>query len=123
MKKLALAGDSAGGYLAILGFHMSIEHNGPKICLQVLLYPVVDHRMTSESMDVFTDTPVWNAKKNKEMWKKYLRTMKEEEALLSPMDYPVRNQLPKTYIEVAQYDCLHDEGVVYGQNFSLQVST
>jgi acetyl esterase len=115
MKKLALAGDSAGGYLASLVSHMSIEHNGPKICLQVLLYPVVDHRMTSESMDVFTDTPVWNAKKNKEMWKKYLRTMKEEEALLSPMDYPVRNQLPKTYIEVAQYDCLHDEGVVYGQ--------
>lgn len=115
MDKLALAGDSAGGFLTSMTTHRAVKNGGPKILTQLLIYPVIDNKMTSESMREYIDTPIWNAKKNKEMWRKYLKTLNKGEHFVTPLDYEVNANFPKTYIEVAQYDCLRDEAVEYGQ--------
>lgn len=38
----------------------------------MLIYPVTDRRMETESMKRYTDTPIWNAKLSKMMWNTYL---------------------------------------------------
>ena len=115
VNKLAVAGDSAGGFLASVVAHKAAEEERVNICMQILLYPVIDYRIKSESMQKYTDTPIWNAKKNKEMWNKFLRDVSKENNFLCPLDYPISDKHPRTYIEVAQFDCLHDEGIIYGQ--------
>lgn len=37
--------------------------------------------------------------------------MKRKKA--SPINNELPGKLPKTYIETAEYDCLHDEGIAY----------
>ena len=37
------------------------------ICFQMLIYPVLDARMKTESMKKYTDSPVWNAHLSKKM--------------------------------------------------------
>lgn len=77
----------------------------------MLIYPVADERMETESMKKYTDTPMWNAEHNAEMWRMYLEGKTCPEA--SPMEMELPKQLPLTYMEVAELDCLHDEGVAY----------
>ena len=40
--RIALAGDSAGGNLAATTSLAARDRNGPKVCAQILLYPVID---------------------------------------------------------------------------------
>ncbi len=40
--RIALAGDSAGGNLAATASLAARDRNGPKVCAQILLYPVID---------------------------------------------------------------------------------
>ena len=46
---MVVAGDSAGGNLATVMAHRSLAEGGPEIDLQVLVYPVIDGQMSSES--------------------------------------------------------------------------
>lgn len=113
---IAIAGDSAGGALAA-GLCRQIEEKElPKPCFQMLVYPVTDARMQTASMDKYIDTPLWNAKNNDSMWKMYLKNVSDvEKSQASPMQAELPIQIPDTYIEVAEIDCLHDEGVAYGK--------
>lgn len=60
----------------------------------------------TKSMSKYKDTPLWNAKLNKKMWKIYLKG----NALKPPIEMDL-SFMPKTYIETAEFDCLHDEAV------------
>ena len=110
--KVFLGGDSAGGNLAAAVTLMARDrkYRLPKGVL--LIYPVTDRRMQTASMREFTDTPVWDARLTKMMWQCYLG-----EAEPSPVEYasPVEakdfSEFPPTYMEVAEFDCLHDEGI------------
>lgn len=42
-----------------------------KPCLQMLIYPLTDIGMQTESMKKYKDTPLWNAKNNGKMWQYY----------------------------------------------------
>ena len=115
-EKIIVLGDSAGGCLAANLCNTVESKNLPRPCCQVLIYPVTDNSMTTTSMKTFTDTPLWNAKNNQRMWKMYLKncTVQQEELAV-----PLKNQLPKvlppTYVETAEFDCLHDEAILYGE--------
>ncbi|MBH67990.1 MAG: alpha/beta hydrolase [Rhodospirillaceae bacterium] len=52
-KKIAVGGDSAGGNLAAVVALMSRDKTGPKVCYQVLIYPLVDYRCEGESYKKF----------------------------------------------------------------------
>ena len=52
-KKIAVGGDSAGGNLAAVVSLMARDKKGPRICYQVLIYPLVDYRCEGESYKKF----------------------------------------------------------------------
>ena len=113
--RIGLAGDSAGASLAALICSRWEEERIPRPCFQMLIYPVTDAEMKTESMRRFTDTPQWNARLNRRMWRYYCGTDREARLSASPMHDPLPSMIPKTYIETAQFDCLHDEGILYGE--------
>lgn len=124
--RLAVGGDSAGGALAAACTLWARDETEIRIAFQMLLYPVTDARMHTVSMTKYTDSPVWNARLNERMWKQYLRNANFGEGektsdagypiwYASPMEAKGFSGLPKAYIEAEEFDCLHDEGLAYGE--------
>lgn len=114
--KIAVGGDSAGGNLAA-ACTLSARENGLRLpCFQMLIYPVIDAEMKTESMRIYDDTPMWNAKLNQKMWEYYLpSTADKKNPYVSPLCAQTLSGLPATYLEVAEFDCLHDEGKAYAE--------
>ncbi|MBE6813621.1 MAG: alpha/beta hydrolase [Ruminococcaceae bacterium] len=113
-EKIAVGGDSAGGALAAAVSQMARDRNASPPLFQLLVYPVTDRRMQYESHKKFTDTPMWNSKLNVKMWDGYLPdpTVKGL-CYASPMEADSFENLPPAFVETAEFDCLHDEGIAY----------
>ena len=111
--RIGIAGDSAGASIAALVCNRWEEENVPMPCLQMLVYPVTDARMETESMKLYKDTPNWDSKANERMWDYYCGKDSEKRDKASPMWCDLPSALPGTYIETAEFDCLHDEGLAY----------
>lgn len=111
VNKIIVGGDSAGGCLAVDVTLKAIEEGIVKPCYQMLIYPVLDRRMRTNSMKEYIDTPMWNAKLNHKMWETYLGNKE----YTSPNEIMNLNNMPSTYLETAEYDCLHDEGIEFAQ--------
>ncbi len=56
--RLAVVGDSAGGSLAAAVALAARDHGGPRICVQVLLYPGLDRDMGTASITSMPDAPM-----------------------------------------------------------------
>lgn len=102
--KTAIVGDSAGGFLAI----KTVLESDIRPTKLMLIYPVVDCSMRTDSMAQYGDTPVWNSELNRRMWEYYLQGAKEK-SLLDLTETELQN-MPITYVETAEFDCLRDEG-------------
>lgn len=105
--RVIIGGDSSGGSL-VIDTYLGIIDKGlitPKGLL--LIYPVIDNKETI-SMAKYNDTPLWNAKKNKKMWEYYLGDNEYKSPLKRIDDFDIEN----IYIELAEFDCLHDEGLM-----------
>jgi acetyl esterase/lipase len=115
--KIAIGGDSAGGNLATCVAQMALDRKEINLCFQLLVYPVCDHTLRTESMQTFQDTPLWNTPSSKLMWEVYLRG-KDRHNLpnyVSALQRTDLKGLPPAYIETAEYDCLRDEAILYAQ--------
>lgn len=113
--RIAVAGASAGGALAAAVCQRARDEGGPVIAFQLLVYPVTDDRMTTESMRVFTDSPIFDRQAAELMWERYLgpqRTAAPPYA--APMRAVSLAGLPPTYLLTADIDPLRDEGLAYG---------
>ena len=114
--KIGVAGDSAGASVAALICNNYEHEDLKRPCIQMLVYPLTDINMQTDSMKKFSDTPLWNSKNNKRMWLYYCKNLKVEDTYgASPMHSNLPKIIPDTYIETAEYDCLHDEGIIYGK--------
>lgn len=112
--RIVMGGDSAGGNLAIAVTLMAKQRGLPLPKAQLLIYPVTDQRMNTESMKRYTDTPVWNAKLSVKMWNMYLGKQNYEHVeYFSPIEAETVKGFPSSYVEVAEYDCLRDEGLAW----------
>ena len=112
--RIAIGGDSAGGALCAAVTQMARDRKAPKICFQMLIYPVTDARQITETIKRYTDTPIWNSIANSKMWKLYMKDGDfNQRAYASPMEAQSFIDLPDAYIEVSEFDCLHDEGILY----------
>ncbi|HSK67907.1 MAG TPA: alpha/beta hydrolase, partial [Candidatus Limnocylindria bacterium] len=114
--RVAVGGDSAGGNLAAAVCLLARDRGAPRPCFQMLLYPVTDRRMQTDSMAQFRRAPVWNARLNRGMWHAYLRggeTLPAEYA--SPAEAASHAGLPDAYVEAAELDPLRDEGIAYAR--------
>lgn len=115
-ERIGVAGDSAGAALAALICNNYERETLKPPCLQMLVYPATDVSMRTNSMKRFSDTPLWNSKNNRLMWSYYCSDLKGYDIYaVSPMHSELPEAIPYTYIETAEYDCLHDEGILYGE--------
>ncbi|MBQ7796336.1 MAG: alpha/beta hydrolase fold domain-containing protein [Lachnospiraceae bacterium] len=113
-ERIAIGGDSAGGALAAACSLWAREEGAIPLCFQMLIYPVTDSRMETESMKKYRDCPSWNSGLNQKMWEIYLRNGDFGMAgYAAPMLAERFDQLPAAYVEVEEFDCLHDEGLAY----------
>ena len=112
--KIAAAGDSAGGNLAAALCLMAREARLPMPCTQMLLYPVLDARMETESYKRFTDTPMCTTREMEKYFAMYAPgPSAAPREWLSPAESASLIGLPRAYIETAEYDCLRGEGAAY----------
>ena len=119
-KHISVAGDSAGGNLATAITLLSRDQGGPKIERQMLLYPVIDVEQNTPSMKAYDDTPMWNSILNKSMWELYLKEGDFDMLQYASPSKADVHDMPETYIETAQYDCLRDEAIEYAKRLSQQ---
>lgn len=118
---IIVAGDSGGGNIAGAVTAMLRNRGFPLPQGMMLIYPILDKRMNTESMKRFTDTPIWDSCCMKKVWDIYLEEYDEGQAnyfSISEMDS--HNFFPKTYIEVAEFDCLRDEGIEFAKKLQSQ---
>ena len=113
-EKIAVGGDSAGGALAAAVCQMARDQKKDLPIFQLLVYPVTDRRMQYDSCRRYTHTPMWNARLSKKMWQGYLPGDRViDPSYASPMEAGDFGGLPPAYLETAEFDCLHDEGLAY----------
>ena len=112
--KIAVAGDSAGGAIAASVSKMIRDRNKEiKLLFQLLIYPVLDLSMSSDSNKKYTKTPMWNSSLSIHMVNGYIKDKKYLKDPYASLVEGELNNLPYAYIETAEFDCLHDEGLIY----------
>ena len=81
----------------------------------MLVYPLTDYDRKRDSMRKNEGAPIWNLKNHERMMRYYFRDLQPSEIKdLMPMQHELPKNIPDTYIETAEYDILHDEGILYG---------
>jgi acetyl esterase len=111
--RIAVGGISSGGGLAASVAHRARDEKGPKLALQLLLYPTLDSRSQTTSMMRFTDTPLWDSLSNRIMWKYYLAESDYPLSYASPALAESFEGLPPAMLAVAEMDPLRDEALQY----------
>ena len=107
---LYVAGDSAGGNLA-LALSLWARDNGYQDIKKIMLiYPVLTKHHTLASHFMYQDTPMWNQVLNDAMWTMYLKDT-EDDTYASVLELDMHD-LPKIHLETAQFDPLRDEGIL-----------
>ena len=113
--KLGLTGDSAGATLSVSSLLLARQRGlEVKPLFHLLVYPWLDGKMDSDSMKKFTDTPLWNANLTKKS-KHYTNPegLPFSTEYVSQIESPDLSFMPPCYIEIAEFDCLHDDGLAY----------
>lgn len=114
--RLTLVGDSVGGNMTAAVALLAKERGGPKIALQVLLYPVTDANFNTESYHQFGDGP-WLTKPAMEwFWNAYAPDMAaRKKHTASPLQATLEQlrNLPPALIITDENDVLRDEGEAY----------
>ena len=116
--RIVIAGDSAGANLSTVISMRVRDEGGPRLCGQVLIYPVTDMAaIETESRREMGDKGYFMTLEDMEwMTRQYV---KEESDMANPWCSPRRAKdlsgLPPAFILTAEYDPLRDEGEQYGQ--------
>lgn len=113
MQRIAVGGDSAGGALAACVSQKNRDMGNVRLCGQMLVYPVADYECKARSACEYRDTLQWNSRSNRNMWKAYLRGCNGVAPTYSSPIHGDLRDLPAAYIETAEFDPLHDEGINY----------
>ena len=115
---LIVAGDSVGGNLSAVMAQKTVAENGPKIDLQVLVYPVTDGRMQSESFTAEDKQLFLNAELMAHFWAQYCDTAQRENADASPLLADDVSTVAPAIVLTAEFDILVDEGKAYADKLA-----
>lgn len=114
--RIAVGGSSAGGTLAAALAIMARDRGGPALALQMLVYPALDDRMTSASLNAATRTYGVTRAVVGHMWRHYLG---DAGLAQSPYAAPARvadlSSLAPAYVETTELDPLRDEVIQYAE--------
>lgn len=115
--RLAVAGDSAGGNMAIAVSLMAKQNNGPKIAHQLLFYPVTDDVSDNSSYREFGNGPFLTRKAMDYFLGANYPDKSRNDVLAFPLKASVEelSGLPSATIIVAENDLLRDEGEAFGR--------
>lgn len=112
--RIVIAGDSAGANLAADVAVLARDRGGPDICLQLLIYPVLDYRCHSDSYTEFAEGYGLTKSAMQWFWQQYLGNEGEQiKSLSSSLLANDMTDLPTTHVITAEYDVLRDEGEAY----------
>jgi len=113
--KIAVVGASAGGGLAAAVTLLARDRGGPRICFQLLIYPMLDDRNETASSREMTDKRIWNRTSTLTGWRAYLRSL--ENGIIPEYAAPSRasdlSGLPPAYTFVGELEPFRDEVIDY----------
>jgi acetyl esterase/lipase len=112
--RIGIGGSSAGAGLAAALALLARELGGPRPTFQLLAYPMLDDRRTTES-STWHDVPTWTPASNEFGWRSYLGDLDGGEVpfLAAPARAPDLSGLPSALIFVGTLDGFCDEDVLY----------
>lgn len=115
--RLAVAGDSAGGNMAIAVTMMAKDRSGPQISHQLLFYPVTDDVSNNTSYREFGKGPFLTRKAMDYFFAANYPAERRKDVLAFPLRASIKqlSGLPAATIIVAENDLLRDEGEAYGR--------
>ena len=113
-RKLAVAGDSAGGNLAAAVALKSRDADGPPIQGQLLIYPVLNREFDGRSYVQFAEGFGLSRAVMMWFWEQYLGA-NVLDAYASPVLAESLVGLPQTHVITAEYDVLRDEGKAFAE--------
>ena len=116
--RLAVAGESAGGNLAAVA-SIALRDSGPRIAMQVLVYPVVDQAADTESLKRFASGYSLTRELLRWYQNQYLRGESDRaDWRASPLRASDHARLPPAYVLTAGFDPLLDEGKAYADRLT-----
>jgi acetyl esterase len=112
-----VGGDSAGGNLAAVCALRAHDRGRPSLALQILVYPVTDHDMTTASYRERGGEDAFLSRRSMEwFWDQYVPHPADRASPeASPLRAPDLSGLPPAVVVTAEYDPLRDEGLAYAQ--------
>jgi len=118
-KRIAIKGESAGGGHAAALAIAARDRGEVPICLQVLIYPMLDDRTcSSKTMPPFLGHYIWTPESNRFAWASFLG-VPPGTARVPRNSVPARisnlNGLPPAFIGVGSIDLLAPESIDYAQ--------
>ncbi len=113
--RIGLGGASAGGSLAAGVALRCRDESGPSLASLMLIYPVLDDRGATASMERYEVYDPWDARRSRQMWPLYLG----REGAAPPYAAPARaedvSRLPPTFLMSCEEDPLRDEDLAFAQ--------
>lgn len=117
-KNLAVVGNSVGGNMTAVIALMAKDKKGPKIKLQVLLWPVTDANFETGSYNQFAEERFLTKNMMIWFWDAYLPEKdKRKDIYASPLQASLEQLkgLPPALVQTAENDVLRDEGEAYAR--------
>ena len=116
-RRVSLMGDSAGGNLCA-AVAMACRQRSITIASQVLLYPSLGADTSLPSFFENEDIPGLSRDDMQYYFQTYIGGETLPDALAAPLTATHFDQLPPSYISVAEFDPLRDDGCQYAKNLS-----
>lgn len=121
-RRVALAGNSAGGNLVAAATMRARERGAPHVVAQALVYPALDASMSSSSFQSVTSGPFLTGPQMAFFWRAYLGHPVTDADLDDPEFSPLAATdfalLPPAIIVTAEHDPLCDEGEEYARRLA-----
>ena len=120
-KRLAVAGNSAGGNLTAAVTLMANEKGTPAIRYQVLFWPVTDANLETVSYNQYAKDRFLTKNMMRWFWNHYVPDANQQkEALASPLQATPEQlkDLPPALVQTAENDVLRDEGEAYARKMN-----
>lgn len=113
--RIAVAVDSAGGNLAAVACLMARDRGGPRVAVQMMVYPVTDYDCDRPSVTE-NDGYLLNRAVMRYFWNHYVASPEEaRHPYASPINAKSLAGLPPALVITAECDPLRDQGEAYAR--------
>ncbi len=118
--KISLMGDSAGGNLcAALAMANRSSDSAIEIASQILIYPGLSADSTLPSFDENEDIPGLSRSDMAYYFQSYIGGTTLPDELAAPLTATDFSELPASFISVAEFDPLRDDGIEYARKLKV----